>query len=45
MMIVIVIRGACDVVETGVSRGRAIDGRLGVQGSARVEVECVGRPP
>jgi hypothetical protein len=34
----------CDV-ETGVRRDRAIDGRLGVQGSARVEVECAGRRP
>ena len=42
--IVIVIRETCDV-ETGVRRDRAIDGRLGVQGSARVEVECAGRPP
>ena len=40
----IVIRETCDVVETGVRRDRAIDGRIGVQGSARVEVECASRP-
>ena len=44
IVIVVVIRETCDV-ETGVRRDRAIDGRLGVQGSARVEVECAGRPP
>jgi len=45
IVIVLMIRDTCDVVETGVSRGCAIDGWLGVHGSAPVEVECVGRPP
>ena len=45
MMIVIVIRWTFDVLETGVSRGRATDRWLGAHDSARVVVECVGRPP
>ena len=45
IVIVLMIRETCDVVETGVSRGRAINGWLGVQGSARVEVEYAGWPP
>jgi hypothetical protein len=45
IVIVIVIGWTFDVLETGVSCGRAIDRWLGAHGSARMVVEFVGRPP